>query len=93
MAKRRKHKYYLYGYESGRDAANQTDWQPGEMVEKYERDELGEVVGQILENWQQMAGTIYYDDVTSTQLDKFEEGFFDGFSDKVEKILKSEGKV
>jgi len=40
-----------------------------------------------------MAGTIYYDDVTGTQLDRFEEGFFDGFSDEVEKILESEDKI
>jgi len=52
MAKRRKHKYYLYGYKEGKDAAYQTNWKPGEMVKKYERNELGEVVGQILENWQ-----------------------------------------
>lgn len=60
------------------------------MVEKYERDELGEVVRQILENWQQMAGTIYYDeDVTDNQLNKWEDGFYQGFVDEVNKIIKS----
>lgn len=84
-------RYYQYGYEEGKDAANQTDWEQDEMKEKYERDELGEVVGRILENWQQTADTIYYDEtVTSKQLDSFENGFYGGFCSEVEKILKEE---
>jgi hypothetical protein len=90
MAK--KSKYYIYGFEEGKDTAYQTDWEPGEMLKKYERDELGEVVGQILENWQQMAGTIYYEGLSSSTLDKFEEGFYEGFVEGVEEQLK-EGKV
>jgi hypothetical protein len=82
-------RYYQQGYEEGKDAAHQTDWEQDEMKEKYERDELGEVVGRILENWQQTADTIYYDEtVTSKQLDAFEAGFYDGFCSEVEKILK-----
>ena len=92
MATKRRGKYYLYGYESGQDAANDTDWLPGEMLEKYERDDFGEVVGQILENWQQMAGTIYYRDVSDSQLNAFEEGFYDGFADEVKKILRKKGQ-
>jgi len=92
MATKRRGKYYLYGYESGQDAANYTDWLPGEMLEKYEGDDLGEVVGQILENWQQMAGTIYYRDVSDSQLNAFEEGFYDGFADEVKKTIKGEKK-
>ncbi len=93
MKKNPKGKYYNYGLLSGKDTAGGTDWEPGEMLEKYERDDLGEVVGQILENWQQMAGTIYYEGVSDSSLDKFEQGFYDGFQKEVEKILKSEGQI
>lgn len=89
----KKSKYYIYGVESGKGAAHDTDWQPGEMLEKYEQDDLGEVAGQILENWQQMAGTIYYEGVSDSSLDKFEEGFYEGFSKEVEGILREEGKI
>ncbi len=80
-------RFYSYGLEEGESAAYDTDWQPGEMKRAYERDELGEIVSRILENWQQMAGTIYYQDATDTQLDAFEEGFYKGFERGVRKQL------
>lgn len=93
MPRKSRSEYYQYGYEEGKSAAHDTDWEPGEMLKAYEDDNIGEVVGQILENWQQMAGTIYYEDLSSSKLDKFEEGFYDGFSHEVEIILKQEGKI
>ncbi len=94
MAAKRRGKYYLYGYDEGQNAANDTDWQPGEMIKAYEKDDLGEIVGQILQNWQQMAGTIYYDDgVTENQLSAFEDGFYDGFANEVKNVLRKKSKA
>ena len=86
-------KFGKYGYDEGFDAAHDTDWLPGEMEEKFNNDELGEVVGAILEHWQQMAGTIYYDDVGDDNLDRFEEGFYIGFCAGVKAQLKQKRKV
>lgn len=83
----RRGEYYRYGFEEGKGASYETDWQEGEMQQKYDRDELGEVAGMILENWQQMAGTIYYQDRTERQLEQFEEGFYAGFQRGVEEQL------
>ena len=81
--------YFESGFEDGRSASHDTDWQPGEMQEAAEKDTLGEIAGQILENWQQMAGTIYYDDdVTEAQLDAWEDGFYQGFVKGVEEQLE-----
>lgn len=81
--------YYQDGFSNGHAAASDTDWQPGEMRRKYEADELGEVAGQILEHWQQMAGTIYYDEsVTERQLSAWEEGFYAGFVRGVKDQMK-----
>ena len=55
-----KSKFYLWGFAEGKNASYQTDWQPGEMQEKFEADELGEVASQILEHYQEIAGTVYY---------------------------------
>jgi hypothetical protein len=87
-----KGKFYQYGFDEGKSASYDTDWQPGEMQEKFDNDELGEVVSQILENWQQMAGTIYYDDCTDKQLESFESGFMDGFSKGVKEQMKRKPK-
>ena len=84
-----KSKHGLYGYTEGKDAAHDTDWQDGELKEKYENDSLGEVAGQILENWRQTAGTIYYDDVSDDNLDRFENGFSQGFCEEATKLAKA----
>lgn len=81
-------RYYLDGFEEGKGASYETDWQEGEMQAAYDQDTLGEVAGQILENWQQMAGTVYYQDLTERQLDNFEEGFYAGFERGVREQLK-----
>ncbi len=75
----RRTKYFSIGYEEGESASYDTDWQPGEMKKKYDDDDLGEVVSQILEHWQQMEGTIYYEGLSDTKLTHFEEGFYHGF--------------
>ena len=82
--------YYQDGFSQGHSAAFDTDWKSGEMRGRYERDELGEVAGQILEHWQQMADTIYYDDsVTERQLGAWEEGFYAGFVRGVKEQIKT----
>lgn len=80
--------YKKYGYESGVEAADTTDWQPGEMEKAYEDDNLGEVAGQILDNWRQMAGTLYYDNLPESILSAFEERFHKGLKDRVKQIMK-----
>lgn len=88
--------YYKYGYESGRDASYETDWEPGEMEEAYENDETGEIAGEVLENWQQSAGSIYYQDLTDRQLNQFEEGFYAGFEagvkEQMAEVTEEEGE-
>lgn len=75
-----KSRYYQYGFDEGHGASFETDWAPGEMQQAVERDRLGEVAGEILEHWQQMEGTIYYEEgVTDAQLDQWEDGFYSGF--------------
>ena len=88
-----KSRFYLQGYSDGREASYDTDWRPGEMERADDEDETGEVAGQILEHWQQMADTIYYDDsVTERQLDRWEEGFYAGFAKGVREQLKTRRK-
>ena len=89
-----KSRYYQDGFGDGKEASFATDWQPGEMLDAFETDRLGEIAGQILEHWQQMEGTVYYQDLTDTQLDKWEEGFYAGFERGVHKQLGVErGKL
>lgn len=82
-----KSRFYLDGFEDGKGASYETDWQEGEMQAAYDQDTLGEVVGQVLEHWQQMEGTVYYQDLTDTQLDRWEEGFYAGFERGVREQL------
>lgn len=87
-------KYYQRGYRDGYQASFDTDWQPGEMKEVYENGNEGEIAGQILENYQQAAGTIYYEGVSDSALDNYENGFYDGFSEGVEEQVESiEGRI
>jgi hypothetical protein len=83
--KRSRSKYYLYGYEQGQFAAQVQD--PEEILQYHIEDRIGEMIGEILENYAQYADTPYYY-MTSSQLDKWEEGFTDGFFDEAEKIAK-----
>jgi hypothetical protein len=94
-------KYYRIGYSDGYNAAQDTDWQPGEIRAKWEAEELEDVARDILENWQQMAGTIYYDnfeqvpeslreETKERALDNWEEGFYRGFEDRVNELIKEE---
>lgn len=83
-----KSKFGQYGYDEGYQASFDTNWQENEMQEKFDADELGEVASEILEHWQQMAGTIYYDDVSDANIERFEDGFFQGFEDGVRQQLK-----
>ncbi len=79
--------FYQQGVEDGHSAAYETDWAPREMQQAFDRDRIGEVAGEILEHWQQMEGTIYYQDLTDRQLDQWEDGFYTGFQRGVEEQL------
>ena len=89
----RKSWYYQDGFGDGHNASFDTDWQPGEMRDAYEKDRLGEVMGEILEHWQQMEGTIYYEEgITDKNLDQWEEGFRAGFERGVYEQLGPRGR-
>lgn len=80
-------RFYQYGVEQGERASHETDWRPGEMERAYRLERLGEIAWEILANWQQTAGTIYYQRATDRQLEQFEEGFLVGFERGVRKQL------
>jgi hypothetical protein len=78
----RRSKYYKMGFDDGYGAAFDTEEEG--LEEALRKGSVGEIAGQVLEHWQQMADTIYYDeDVTPEQLGEWEEGFYDGFEEGV----------
>lgn len=89
--KKSKNVFYLDGYKEGKLAAevnwNINDKERVELIKASDAGDLGEIAAEILENHQQMAGTIYYEDVTDTQLNKWEQGFFDGFEHGIDKFI------
>lgn len=90
-----KSKWYLFGREEGISVAN-VNWEinPAEMRREAMRDNLGEVVTDILLNWQQMADTIYYDrSISGNQISKFESGFYDGFSYQINRLIGDVGGI
>lgn len=80
---------YNYGHQSGSDAFHQTKNESFAELEKaYHQDDLGDIVSQILQNWAQMADTIYYQGVSDEALDAFEEGFYHGFVEAAEEYFR-----
>lgn len=79
MKKQSRNKWYLAGWEEGKQAAQDTDWQPGERGAAIAHDTLAEIAGQCLEHFQQMTDTIYDEHVTGRQLEQWESGFYYGF--------------
>ena len=93
-------RWYLDGYEEGREAAIVNLAEPGgedELLEALEKDRLGEIAGQVREHQVQMAGDISYDvgrpgGPTEAQFEKFEEGFYAGFEAEVRRATRSGGE-
>ena len=96
MARTSRSRWYLDGYDEGVFAAQVNLEEPGgmeEMREAVERDELGEIAGQVREHQVQMAGDISYEvdrpgGPTSAQMDLWEEGFYAGFEATVRHSLR-----
>lgn len=92
-----KSEYYRDGFDAGEFSAMvNLNEDRDELMKAYENKEIGEIVGQVREHQVQMAGDISYDvmhdeddEPTNTrwikpsEFDEWQEGFTDGFRNKV----------
>lgn len=78
-----------YGFEEGGVAADvQWDINEQECREKFESGDIGYIAGEILENQEQMAGTVYYQGLSDVELDDWENGFFHGFDQRIKALVE-----
>ncbi len=94
MAKRSRHEYYLIGYEEGEEAA-QTNWRDDHlvMIKDFFEERMGEWAGDILYNRRQYSGDFFEGiGYTDHQIEKAEEGFYDGFIDMVRLLVIDEAR-
>ena len=83
----KKSEWYEQGHEAGKWSAHDNlSVEFEDAMKYYERGDIGEYVGEIRQIQVQYAGDISYEvgkELTEEEYDEWEEGFFDGFSERV----------